>query len=142
VEGSSQGGALTFATAALDNRRIMACVPQVPFLSDFPDYFRLATWPSNEFTDFIEKEKKLPREEVYHTLSYFDIKNLAGWIKAPVMMGVGLVDDVCPPHINFAAYNQVRSEKQYIVYPYAGHGLPEDFYIQRAKFLRGKFGLE
>ncbi|MEL6988904.1 MAG: acetylxylan esterase, partial [Bacteroidota bacterium] len=33
VEGGSQGGALSFATAALDNERIMACAPDVPFLS-------------------------------------------------------------------------------------------------------------
>jgi cephalosporin-C deacetylase-like acetyl esterase len=56
-------------------------------------------------------------------------------------MGVGLIDDVCPPHINFAAYNQVNSQKQYIVYPFAGHGLPEDFYIRRMRFFREKFGL-
>jgi len=142
VEGGSQGGALTFATAALDNRRIMACVPLVPFLSDFPDYFRLAVWPSNEFLEFIETENKMPREDVYKLLSYFDIKNLAGRINAPLLMGVGLIDDVCPPHINFAAYNQVKSEKRYIVYPFAGHGLPEDFYIKRMLFFREKFGLK
>ncbi|MCU0369850.1 MAG: acetylxylan esterase [Bacteroidales bacterium] len=142
VEGGSQGGALTFATAALDNDRIRACAPLVPFLSDFEDYFRVAAWPANEFLDFIEKEKKMPRGEVYRILSYIDIKNLAGWIKAPMLMGVGLVDDVCPPHINFAAYNQVGSEKQYIVYPEAGHGLPEDFYIQRMQFFNEKFGLK
>ncbi len=141
VEGGSQGGALTFATAALDNRRIMACVPQIPFLSDFPDYFRIAAWPANEFLEFIETEKKMPREKVYEVLSYFDIKNLAGRINAPLLMGVGLIDDVCPPHINFAAYNQVKSEKRYIVYPFAGHGLPEDFYIKRMAFFREKFGL-
>jgi len=47
VEGASQGGALTFATAALNNSRIKACAPQVPFLSDFEDYFQVATWPAN-----------------------------------------------------------------------------------------------
>jgi cephalosporin-C deacetylase-like acetyl esterase len=142
VEGGSQGGALTFATAALDNNRIKACAPLVPFLSDFEHYFSLATWPANEFLDFIEKEKKMSREEVYTILSYFDIKNLAGWIKAPMLMGVGLVDETCPPHINFAAYNQVKSEKQYLVYPEAGHGLPEDFYTKRMVFLREKLGVE
>ena len=43
VEGASQGGALTFATAALNNDRIAVCAPQVPFLSDFRDYFKVAS---------------------------------------------------------------------------------------------------
>jgi cephalosporin-C deacetylase-like acetyl esterase len=142
VEGSSQGGALSFATAALDNARIKVCAPQIPFLSDFPDYFRTAPWPADEFTAFVETKKEMSWEEVFSTLSYIDIKNLAGWIKAPLLMGVGLVDDVCPPHINFAAYNQVSSEKHYLVYPEAGHGMPEDFYIRKTAFIREKFGLE
>lgn len=142
VEGASQGGALTFATAALNNTRIKVCAPQVPFLSDFEDYFKVAVWPGNEFINYVEAEKKMTWEQVYNTLSYIDIKNLAGWIKAPMIMGVGLVDDVCPPHINFAAYNRVKPAKTYIVYPTSGHGLPEDFYKQKMAFIRSHFGLK
>ncbi|HPT14964.1 MAG TPA: acetylxylan esterase [Bacteroidales bacterium] len=142
VEGASQGGALTYATAALNNTRIKVCAPQVPFLSDFEDYFKVAVWPGNEFINYVEVEKKMTWDQVYNTLSYIDIKNLAGWIKAPMIMGVGLVDDVCPPHINFAAYNQVKPEKTYIVYPTSGHGLPEDFYKQKMAFIRSHFGLK
>jgi cephalosporin-C deacetylase len=142
VEGASQGGALTFATAALNNTRIRACAPQVPFLSDFKDYFQVATWPANEFVTYVEVEKKQTWEQVYYTLSYIDIKNLAPWIKAPMLMGVGLVDNVCPPHINFAAYNQVKAEKAYIVYPLSGHGLPEDFYNKKMAWIRTQFGMK
>ena len=141
VEGASQGGALTFATAALDNERIAVCAPQVPFLSDFRDYFRVAVWPGNEFTELVEGLRKLSWDQAYHTLSYFDIKNLAPKIRAPLIMGVGLMDEVCPPHINFAAYNQVTGEKRYIVYPRAGHGLPEAFYRAKMQWIREKFGL-
>jgi cephalosporin-C deacetylase-like acetyl esterase len=142
VEGASQGGALTFATAALNNTRIKACAPQVPFLSDFRDYFKVATWPGNEFANYVEIEKKQNWDQVYSTLSYIDIKNLASWIKCPMLMGAGLVDNVCPPHINFAAYNQVTSPKSYIVYPTSGHSLPEDFYIKKMEFIRKQFGMQ
>jgi cephalosporin-C deacetylase len=142
VEGASQGGALTFATAALNNDRIAVCAPQVPFLSDFRDYFKVATWPANEFTAYVETEKKLTWDEAYYTLSYFDIKNLAPLIRAPLLMGVGLMDNVCPPHINFAAYNNVTSKKKYIVYPYAGHGLPQDFYNAKMEWIRSEFGMK
>ncbi len=142
VEGASQGGALAIATAALDADRIAVCAPQVPFLSDFRDYFRVATWPANEFIDLIENRKALTWDRAFNTLSYFDIKNLAPMIKAPLIMGVGLMDDVCPPHINFAAYNLVTSEKMYIVYPQAGHSLPEHFYHAKTDWIRARFGLK
>jgi cephalosporin-C deacetylase-like acetyl esterase len=141
VEGASQGGALSFATAALNNDRIAVCAPQVPFLSDFRDYFKVAVWPGNEFVELIEQEKKLTWDEAFYTLSYFDIKNLAPMIKAPMLMGVGLMDEVCPPHINFAAYNLVTAEKKYIVYPKAGHGLPAHFYQAKMEWIRSKLGL-
>jgi len=142
VEGASQGGALTFAASALNNDRIAVCAPQVPFLSDFRDYFRVARWPGNEFVDLVENQKKLTWEQVFYTLSYFDIKNLAPMIKAPMIMGVGLMDDVCPPHINFAAFNLVTAEKKYIVYPTAGHGLPEDFYRAKMEWIRTELGMK
>ena len=142
VEGASQGGALTFATAALANDRIAVCAPQVPFLSDFRDYFRVANWPGNEFVELVEHKKALTWDQAYYTLSYFDIKNRAHMIKAPLIMGVGLMDEVCPPHINFAAYNLVTAEKKYIVYPSAGHGLPDNFYNAKMDWIRKRLGLE
>lgn len=142
VEGASQGGALTFATAALNNTRIKACAPQVPFLSDFEHYFQVASWPANEFVNYVEVDKKQTWQQVYTTLSYIDIKNLAPWIKAPMLMGVGLVDNVCPPHINFAAYNQVNSPKSYIVYPLSGHGLPDEHYTKKMEWIRFQFGMK
>jgi cephalosporin-C deacetylase-like acetyl esterase len=114
----------------------------VPFLSDFRDYFKVATWPGDEFTKYIETDKKMTWDEVFYTLSYFDIKNLAPMIKAPLLMGVGLMDQTCPPHINFAAYNNVTSKKKYIVYPEAGHGLPQDFYNAKMDWIRTEFGMK
>jgi cephalosporin-C deacetylase-like acetyl esterase len=141
VEGGSQGGALSFATAALDNERIAACVPQVPFLSDFKDYFKVATWPASEFTDYMNRHPEVPSDKVFETLSYIDIKNLASWIKAPVLMAVGLMDDVCPPHINFAAYNLLKVPKSYIAYPESGHGLPAEFNTVKYEWIKKQFNI-
>ena len=135
VDGQSQGGALSFATAALDDR-IRLCVPGVPFLSDFPDYFKVAIWPGNEFKDYVNNHPETTWEEVFRTLSYFDIKNLAPKVKAPVFMLVGLMDETCPPHINFAAYNNLQCPKEYIIYPYSGHGLPAENYQARMNWVR------
>ncbi|MCD4710948.1 MAG: acetylxylan esterase [Bacteroidales bacterium] len=142
VEGGSQGGALSFATAALDNERIDLCVPHVPFLSDFRDYFKVAGWPGGEFKQYFKEHPEISEEKIYKNLSYIDIKNLAPWIKAPVLMSIGLMDKTCPPHINFAAYNQLNVPKAYIVYPYAGHGLPGNYYNVKIDYIRKQFGME
>lgn len=142
VAGGSQGGALSFATAALDNQRIALCLPHVPFLSDFEDYFKTATWPAGEFVNYVAETPGATWKKVFETLSYIDIKNLAPWIRCPMHMAVGLVDDVCPPHINFAAYNQVVTPKSYVLYPYNGHGLPSVYHDLKYEVLRKQFGMK
>ena len=37
------------------------------------------------------------------------------------MMGVGLMDTVCPPSTQFAAYNKISSPKKLMVCPDYGH---------------------
>ncbi len=140
VMGGSQGGALSFATAALDSR-IDLCAPDVPFLSDFKDYFKVAAWPGGEFANYFKEHPQMPQEQIYATLSYIDIKNLAPWIKVPVFMGVGLRDMTCPPHINFAAYNQLKGPKEYKVYPNSGHGLPAENYNLKIDWVKKEFKL-
>ena len=46
-------------------------------------------------------------------------------IRAEVLMGTGLMDTVCPPSTQFAAYNKIVSTKNMELYPDFGHeGLP------------------
>ncbi|MEZ5072193.1 MAG: acetylxylan esterase [Bacteroidales bacterium] len=142
VAGASQGGALSIATAALAPERVALCLPAVPFLSDFPDYFRVADWPANEFRSYLETHPDVSRVDLFRTLGYVDIKNLAPWVKAPVFLGVGLKDATCPPHINFAAYNLLSGRRQVTVYPEAGHALPSDFQERGIAWMRSQFGLE
>jgi cephalosporin-C deacetylase-like acetyl esterase len=141
VEGGSQGGALSFATAALNNTRIHYCMPNVPFLSDFKEYFKVASWPGGEMTRYASEHPNFGMYKIYETLSYFDIRNLAGWIRCPLFMACGLKDDVCPPRINFAAYNQVTTPKEYVVYPESGHGLCPEYGILKREKMRANLGL-
>jgi len=75
-------------------------------------------------------------------ISYFDIKNLAPWITCPLFMGIGVQDETCPPHTNFAAYNKVRSSKTWIAYPDIGHDVGPDFYAKRIAFFKEKLGMK
>jgi len=134
AEGGSQGGAFTFAACALDHR-IRAAAPWIPFLSDYPDYFKIVHWPGDKVLAKA-KELGINDEQLYKTLSYFDIMNLAGWIKCPILMGSGLQDPTCPPHINFAAFNQVKEEKVYRIHPTYGHNVPLTWWNFRMDFFK------
>ena len=123
ANGESQGGALTLVAASLDSR-IKAIAPSAPFLNDYPDYFALAGWPAGPILAAAE-EKGIDEADLYRTLSYFDVKNFTDRINCPVLMAIGLQDPVCPPHTNFAGYNIITSEKNWICYPLAGHNVWE-----------------
>ncbi len=123
VQGESQGGALTLVTASLDHR-IRAIAPSAPFLNDYKDYFAIVHWPGEPIIA-AAGAKGISDEDMYRTLSYFDVKNFTDKIECPVLMAIGLQDPVCPPHTNFAGYNHIRTEKSWICYPYAGHNVWE-----------------
>ena len=80
--------------------------------------------------------------DVYKLMSYFDIKNLAQWIQCPLIMGIGVQDNVCPPHINFAAYNQVKSEKRWMAFPEFGHSVGREFNEAAMQLFREKLNVE
>jgi cephalosporin-C deacetylase len=126
--GGSQGGGLTLACAALEPR-IRRAAPLVPFLCDYQRVWEmdLAVAAYEElklyFRMFDPRHER--EQEVFRTLGYIDCQHLAPRIKAHVLMGVGLMDTVCPPSTQFAAYNKITSEKQVLIYPDFGHeGLP------------------
>jgi cephalosporin-C deacetylase len=123
ANGESQGGALTLVAASLDHR-LKAIAPSAPFLNDYKDYFTLVDWPGNWILQ-AAKERGMADEDLYKTLSYFDVKNFTDKIQCPVLMAIGLQDSVCPPHTNFAGYNHIKTEKSWICYPEAGHNVWE-----------------
>ena len=119
AEGGSQGGAITLVAASLDDR-LDAITPSVPFLSDYKDYFQIVDWPGNWILEAAQ-QKGISEEDLYTTLSYFDVKNFTDRIQCPVLMGFGLQDVTCPPHTNFAGYNMIKAPKRWICYPERGH---------------------
>lgn len=126
--GGSQGGGLTLACAALEPR-IKRAAPIFPFLCDYLRVWEmdLAVAAYEEIRTFFrlfdpthQREK-----EIFTTLGYIDNQHLAHRIQAEVLMFTGLMDTVCPPSTQFAAYNKIRSKKNVIIYPDFGHeGLP------------------
>lgn len=140
AEGSSQGGALTYACAALSDYPFTALAPNVAFLGDFPDYFKIVGWPA-ETAKAEAKKKGMTTEEMYAFLSYFDTKNLATRISASVIASSGLQDGTCPPHTNIAPFNNLQtpaSEKEYIFAPEMQHDYPKGWTTTIMNFFKAR----
>ena len=122
--GGSQGGGLTLACAALEPG-IRRAAPQFPFLSDYRRVWEmdLAKAAYEELRTFFRQFDPLHEreQEIFTRLGYIDVHHLADRIQAEVLMGTGLMDEVCPPSTQFAAYNRIRAKKQMVIYPDYGH---------------------
>lgn len=139
VIGTSQGGGLALATAALDPR-VDFCAPDIPFLCDWKNYFQLSHWP--EMQQWIEAEPNRSWSTTLNTMSYFDTLNFADRISCPVFMGVGLQDGICPPTTNFSVYQRLKGQKEYRLYPEKGHGLGQEHRHATEEWLMKQFGVE
>lgn len=126
--GGSQGGGLTLACAALEPR-IKRAAPVYPFLCDYKrvweiDQARDAYAELREYFRWFDPLHKR-EEELFTKLGYIDAQFLCPRIKAEIYMGVGLMDTICPPSTQFAAYNKIKAKKSLELYPDFGHeGLP------------------
>ncbi len=126
--GGSQGGGLTLACAALEPR-IKRAAPWFPFLCDY-----LRVWEMDqdvaaydELRQFFRHHdpRHLRKNQIFEQLGYIDVQHLAPRIEAEVLMSTGLMDSICPPSTQFAAFNKIRSKKEVVIYPDFGHeGLP------------------
>jgi cephalosporin-C deacetylase len=122
--GGSQGGALTVACAALEPR-LSKAAPVFPFLSDYKrvwemDQAKAAYAELKEhFRHFDPRHEK--EDQIFRTLGYIDIQHLARRIRGQVLWATGLMDEICPPSTQFAAYNKISAPKSMLVYPDFGH---------------------
>lgn len=111
VHGSSQGGALTITTAALRPDVIACGAAGAPYLCGFLEAAALThSYPYEEINEYLRLHRER-EEQVRETLEYFDGINFAPMISAPMLVYIGLVDDVCPPETGYAVYNAMTCEK-------------------------------
>jgi cephalosporin-C deacetylase len=124
VGGGSQGGALSLAAAALTPDKVVLCHADVPFLCDIQRAITLApSAPFTEIPEFLNENVHLIGVAL-NTLRYIDCALLARRITAQTLVSVGLMDEICPPSLVFAAYNEITAGKEIAVYPYSGHAVP------------------
>jgi len=124
VCGGSQGGALTIACAALEPR-VKKIAPMFPFLSDYKRIWEMdrtveAYAELREFFRMFDPNH-LKEEQIFENLGYIDIQHLASRVRAEVLWGIGLMDEICPPSSQFAVYNKLDSKKSMEIFPDFGH---------------------
>lgn len=124
VHGGSQGGGLTLACGALVPE-VNRIVPVFPFLSDYQRVWEmdLAVGAYSELKEYFRyfDPRHERQDEIFNRLGYIDVHNLASRIKAKTLMITGMMDTICPPSTQFAAYNAISADKKYILYPDFGH---------------------
>lgn len=122
--GASQGGALTLACAALEPR-IRRLAPMCPFLCDYQRVWEmdLAVDTYAELKTYFRLfDPRHEREgEVFMRLGYIDCQHLAARIQGETLMAIGLMDEICPPSTQFAAFNKITAKRDRILYPDFAH---------------------
>jgi cephalosporin-C deacetylase len=122
--GRSQGGALTLACAALEPR-IFRAAPVYPYLCDYRRVYDidLARDAYGELRDWFRyRDPRHRREaEIFERLGYIDAQHLCPRIRGEVFFATGLMDEICPPSSQFAAYNRIAAPKWMDLYPDFGH---------------------
>jgi cephalosporin-C deacetylase len=154
LAGASQGGGIVVAVAGLAAGRldgVIAALPDVPFLQDFPRAIDITPrGPYPEIAAFLGRHRDR-YEPVFAVLNYFDGVNLARAATVPALYSVAQMDDVCPPSTVFASFNAygtgtagssgTGAAKDIEVYRFNNHeGGQEHHWIRQLEFLRKLLG--
>ena len=136
VTGSSQGGALSMVTAALD-KRVTFYAAIHPAMCDHRAHLQKVAggWP-HYFYYF-----PTPTPQRIQTADYYDMVNFARRITVPGWFSWGYNDDVCPPTSTYAAYNSITAPKELHPYLETGHYWYQEQYEQWSQWLWAQMGL-
>lgn len=142
VLGGSQGATLAIIVAALD-KRVTACTFELPLYADMHDAFHIGTsfptttWPVNKFQDYLKSHRSYTAARFLDVWDYYDPQNFVSKITCPVLMGVGLLDEFCPPRCSFGMYNKLTtSQKEFKVAPDKAHEMNFDYFMFQLLWLK------
>ena len=128
VFGGSQGGGLSLLLAAID-KRINAVVATVPaFCNNAHGFHAIKEIKDEEY-----------RRQVIKTMSFYDAALAAKLIDVPALIGVGFIDDICPPANVYSVYNNLNATKKIENFYTMGHGSPPEWRAITIKWILEKF---
>ena len=131
-QGGSQSGGLGLYLLGL-NHRFRKGVTTVPALTDVMGYRlgRVSGWP----TPWESANTPERKARVDANLPYYDAANFASRVTCPIRLSVGFRDKICPPPCVYAAYNEIKSEKDIYNAVDSGHGMPDKMHSGFARWL-------
>ncbi len=140
VTGGSQGGGITVAVSGLVPD-VAVSMPDVPFLCHYERAIGLTeNHPYAEIVKYLAAHRD-HEAAVFRTLSYFDGMNFAARSQARALYSTALMDMTCAPSTVFAAYNQLDTEKEIMVYRFNEHeGGGSHHAIEKVRFLNSVWG--
>ena len=145
VEGGSQGGSLALITAALD-KRVKVLTMQVPLYADIHDDLAISSsypqqvFPFKTFRKYQFLNPSFTWDKFFETWDYFDPQNFAPMVHCPVLMGIGLLDQFCPPRCSMALFNHIgSSNKEFVCVPNSTHEVNFNYFMFQNLWLREKF---
>ncbi len=132
--GTSQGGGIALAVAALDPR-VGAVVAHVPFLC----HIRLAARTSGSLVERLLNQAGRNDERALRTLDFFDPYHLAADLTTPVLVSAGGRDDTCPAATIQSVFDRLSGPKTLTLYPELTHTSSVDFYNLTWSWLETNF---
>ena len=138
VTGASQGGFLSYATAALDNRiTFLAAVH--PALCDHTASLKgvACGWPH-----YFYWNKGKGMEKQIETSRYYDGVNFVRRITCPAWVSFGYNDDVVPPTTAYATYNILKGQKTLSVYQQTAHFWYQEQWDEWLEWLRKQMKID
>jgi len=123
IMGTSQGGGIALAVAALDPR-VRAVAAHVPCLCDMRE---AAAIPGSLVSTRLN-QANANRASAWNTLDYFDPLRLAAGIHAATLISAGGKDQVCPASTIRSVFDAVNAIKTLAWYPDLPHTSSQAFY--------------
>ncbi|MBR1687625.1 MAG: acetylxylan esterase [Prevotella sp.] len=137
VTGSSQGGFLSLATAALDKRVTFYGAVHAALCDHTASLQKVACgWPHYFYG------QKNPDPKKVETSRYYDGVNFARRITCPGWFSFGYNDDVVPPTTAYATYNIVTGPKELSLYQETAHFWFQEQWEEWQNWLSKQMGIE
>jgi cephalosporin-C deacetylase len=134
VMGASGGGGLTLACASIDDRPAAASA-HVPFMCRLVwAAENVPTRPFREAGEYLEQHPE-SRDLILANYRYFDPAELVTRLTCPVIVGLGLKDEVCPASTILPTYDRIAGTKALVTYPHLPHGHSWDFHLHEWNWL-------
>ena len=141
VTGASQGGFLSYATAALD-KRITFVAAVHPALCDHTASLKgiACGWP-HYFYKMTNEELKA-KSDMVETSRYYDGVNFVRRIQCPTWVSFGYNDDVVPPTTAYATYNTLTCPKTLSIYQQTSHFWYQEQWDEWQQWMKKQMNVE